>query len=368
MDFIFSPEQDELRSAVRAVMTDAVDRGVVRDAVDGDPSATVPSTRALWQQMVQLGWPGMLVEERLGGLGMGLVDAVVVLEELGRVCAPGPFLSSAIGATTLAGALGLDELSADLAAGSRVATLALEESGHGDPVETVRTRAVRKGATWRLHGTKPIVLDLDVADTVLVAARTQDGIVTFLVDRPDSVGVALLDPTRRAGRLELDGTVAEPVGPVGDHRRAWRRAADTVAVALAAELVGVGEAALAAATAYADVRVQFDVPLSTHQVIQHKLVDMLHVLEMGRVGVHHAAWASDAGDEHAARSAAIAKASMAQAAVAVTGDNIQIHGAVGFTWDSDAHVLYKRAKQNDLLFGYQGWQRSRIADEVVPLR
>ena len=95
---------------------------------------------------------------------------------------------------------------------------------------------------------------------------------------------------------------------------------------------------------------------------------MLHRLELGRVGVHRAAWAFDVGDEHAARSAAIAKAWMAESAIAVTGENIQIHGAVGFTWESDAHVLFKRAKQNDLLYGYQGWQRSRVADEVVPRR
>ena len=244
--------------------------------------------------------------------------------------------------------------------------MALEETGHGDPVETVSTRAVRKGATWRLHGVKPIVLDADMADVAIVAARTQDGLGSFLLHDLEAAGVPMLDPTRRAGRLELDGVVAERVGPLGDHRPIWRRVADVTAVGLAAELVGVSEAALEMATTYADQRVQFDVPLSTHQVIQHKLVDMLHLLELGRVGVHHAAWALDTDDEHAGRSAAIAKASMAEAAVAVTGDNIQIHGAVGFTWESDAHVLYKRAKQNDLLYGYQGWQRRRVADLVTP--
>lgn len=366
MDFIFSPEQDELRTAVRSVLSDAVSAGVVRSAVDGDLAATGEEARALWRRMVDLGWHAVLAAEAHGGLGLGLVDAVVVLEELGRVTAPGPYLSSAVSATLAARELGLDELSEALAAGERTATVALEESGHGDPVEHVRTHAARKGATWRLHGTKPIVFDADVADVVVVAARTPDGLATFLLEDPQVVGVPMLDPTRRAGRLELDGVVAERVGPIDDHTPAWRRVADATAVALAAELVGVSEAALAMATAYADERVQFDVPLSSHQVIQHKLVDMLHGLELGRVGVHHAAWAFDAGDEHAARSAAIAKASMAEAAIRVTGDNIQIHGAAGFTWQSDAHVLFKRAKQNDLLFGYQGWQRRRVADSLLP--
>ena len=368
MDFLFSPEQDQLRSSVRAVLADAVGDGVVRDAVDGSLDVTAPSTRVLWRQMVDLGWVGVLVDEVNGGMGLGLVDMVVLLEEMGRVTAPGPFLSSALTATVALHELGLDELLADLASGDRIATVALEERGHGDPVEQVRTRAVRKGATWRLHGAKPIVLDVDMADVVLVAARTQEGLGTFVLDAPVATGVELLDPSRRAGRLDLDGVAAEPVGPLGDHRRIWRKVADATAVGLAAELVGVGEESLAMATAYADERVQFDVPLSDHQVIQHKLVDMLHALELGRVGVHHAAWAFDVGDEHASRSAAIAKAAMAEAAVAITGDNIQIHGAVGFTWASQAHVLFKRAKQNDLLYGYQGWQRQRVADSVVPVR
>lgn len=368
MDFIFSAEQDELRSAVRSVLADAVASGATRAAVDGDLSVTGEETLTLWQTMVELGWPGVLVPESLGGLGLGLVDAVVVLEELGRVTAPGPFLSSAISATVAARALGLDDLVRDLGAGTRIATVALEESGHGDPVEQVRTRAVRKGASWRLDGTKPLVLDADVADVVLVAARTQDGLGTFLLHDVDAVGVETLDPSRRAGRIELAGVDAEPVGPLGDHRALWRTVADATAVALAAELVGTCESAIGMATAYADERVQFDVPLSSHQVIKHKLVDMIHALELGRVGVHHAAWAADAGDEHAGRSAAIAKASMAEAAVAITGENIQIHGAVGFTWESEAHVLFKRAKQNDLLFGYQGWQRQRVTDSVTAPR
>ena len=129
MDFIFSAEQDQLRAAVRSVLDDAVADGIVRAAVDGDPLATDPATRELWGRMVELGWAGMLVDEAHGGLGLGLVDAVVVLEELGRVTAPGPFLSSAVGATAAARLLGLDDLLADLATGGRVGVLALDYRG-----------------------------------------------------------------------------------------------------------------------------------------------------------------------------------------------------------------------------------------------
>ena len=145
---------------------------------------------------------------------------------------------------------------------------------------------------------------------------------------------------------------AEPVGPPGDHRAIWRDIADLTAVTLAAELVGVCDAALEMAIAYAEARVQFDVPLSSHQVIQHKLVDMLHRTEMARVGVHFAAWSVDVDDEHRQpQRRPSPRPAAGEAAVAVTGENIQVHGAVGFTWDADPHLLYKRAKQNDVLGG-----------------
>jgi alkylation response protein AidB-like acyl-CoA dehydrogenase len=361
MDFTFSEEQDALRATVRDALAAAGDAGTVRAAIDGDDDALA----ALWRPQVDGGWPALLVPTEHGGLGLGLVDAVVVLEETGRVTLPGPFLSSAVCATTAAGLLGLHRVLPDLASGATTGTIALEEQGHGDPVARVRTRAERHGGRWQLHGAKPLVLDLPGASWVLVAARTADGLGTFLIENPAGEPVATLDPTRRAGRLVLDGTEGEPVGPDGDHTAIWRAVADTLAVALAAELIGVGDAALALSIAYTGTRVQFDVPLSSHQVIQHKLVDMLHPLELARVGVHWAAWAADAGDPDRARAAAIAKATTGPAAVAITGDTIQVHGAVGFTWESDAHLLFKRAKQNDVLGGNAAWHRSRVADALL---
>lgn len=361
MDFTFSPDQDALRTSVHDLLATMVADARVRAMIDGDDAAI----DHMWHEIGGLGWPALLVPEAAGGLGLGLVDAVVVLEEMGRVTLPGPFLSSSIGATIAARALGLDHLLPALASGTSTGTIALEELGHDDPVERVRTRANRKGARWLLHGLKPIVFDGVTADWVIVAARTQDGIGSFVIEQPAMTAVDTMDPTRRVARLDLDGAVAEPVGPLGDHTAIWRDITDVTAVALAAELVGVCDAALEMAIAYSEARVQFDVPLSSHQVIQHKLVDMLHQTEMARVAVHFAAWSVDADHGDRARSAAIAKASAGQAAVAVTGENIQVHGAVGFTWDADPHLLYKRAKQNDILAGQQGWQRRRVADGLL---
>lgn len=354
MDFQFSAEQDALRAAVRGFMIDWSDHHDARDGLD-------PTD---WTALVDLGWTGLLVPEAQGGLGLGLVDAVVVLEEMGRVAFPGPYLASAVAAAIAARRLGLTDLLGAVAEGAR-GTIALEESGHGDPVARVRTRGRRAGGDWVLTGEKPIVLDGVDADWVLVAALTPDGLATFRVDAPVLEPVATLDHTRRTGRLVLADTPAVPVGPAGDHAAAWRAVNDDLAVALAAELTGVCDAALVMAMNYAEQRVQFDKPIAAHQVIQHKLVDMLHAAELGRVGVHYAAWASDTDQPDAARAAAIAKSQMGEAAVLVTSENIQVHGAVGFTWESRAGVLYQRAKQNDVLAGGRSWHRARVADLVL---
>ena len=361
MDFTFSADQDALRDTARAFLADRAPSAYVRAMGDD----TRGFTDELWTRIAALGWTGILVPEEQGGLGLDLVDAVVVLEEMGRVPFPGPYFSSAVAATIAARRLGALDLLEALGDGTRRGTIALDEVGHGDPVTRVRTRARRKGADWVLTGHKPVVLDGHTADWVIVAARTQEGLGSFLIEAPTAEPVPTMDPTRKAARLVLDETTAVPIGPLGDHAAIWRRIADDASVGLAAELVGVCESALEMAVDYSKARVQFDTPIATHQVIQHKIVDMLHKLELGRVGVHFAAWASDVDDEHGDRAAAIAKSSMAEAAVFVTAENIQIHGAVGFTWDCDAQLFYKRAKQNDLLLGYQGWQRQRIADLVL---
>jgi alkylation response protein AidB-like acyl-CoA dehydrogenase len=232
-------------------------------------------------------------------------------------------------------------------------------------VDRVRARAVRKSGRWLLNGLKPVVIDGHTADWCLVVARTQQGLGTFLVGEPSGEPVPAWDQTRKLARLDLDDREGEPVGPPGDHTALWRRIADDAAVALCAELIGGAEQANHIAVEYAKARVQFGRPIATFQAIKHKLADMLHRLELARVGTHYAAWASDADDPAREEAAAMAKGYVAEAANAITADSIQIHGGVGFTWECDAHLFYRRAKQSDLLLGYQGWQRQRLADMVL---
>jgi alkylation response protein AidB-like acyl-CoA dehydrogenase len=362
VDFTFSADQEGLRDAVRAFMVAEAPKEYVRRMAEHDDTGITPE---VWRKIVDLGWPGMLVPEQQGGLGLGIVAAVVVQEEMGRAVFPGPFFSSAIVATLAARALGLDDRLAALAAGTERGTAAIDEAGHGDPIERTRVRASGRGSRYRLDGVKPIVMDGLSADWALVPARTREGLQSFLVERPAQYGAAAasLDITRKFARLEFDNTRALLVGPPGDHGAIWRRVTDDGAVLLAAELIGVSEAANALALDYAQVREAFGKPLSKFQVTRHKAVDMMREIEIARVAVHYAAWASDVDSPEREITAAGAKAQAATAANYVTAECIQIHGGVGYTWENDSHVYLRRAKVDDLLLGAHGWQLERVADE-----
>jgi len=360
VNFAFSDEQQQLRESVRTFLHAEVPAQTWRALLDDERGFT----DEFWSKLVELGWTGLLVPEAHGGLGLGLVDVVVVMEEMGRVPCPGPFFSSAVFATLAARALELGELLEGLADGRR-GTVALEENGHGPVVDRVRTRASRKSGRWRLSGAKSIVIDGHSADWALVVARTQQGLGTFLLESPPMQPIPTLDLTRKIASLVLDDTPAQPVGPEGDHTELWRRVADDAGVALCAELIGSGERAHELAVEYAKGRVQFGRPIASFQAIRHKAVDMLHRLELARVGTYYAAWASDADAPARTEAAAMAKAFVPEAANFIAGECIQIHGGVGFTWDADAHVHYRKAKQNDLLLGYHGIHQQRVADLVL---
>ena len=361
MDFDFSPDQHALRDTVRGFLAAETPSSYVRSMMDD----TRGFTDDLWARLAELGWLGLLIDEADGGAGAGLVDLVVVQEEMGKLPLPGPFFSSAVMATLAARRLGATELLGDLASGARRGTLALEELGAGDPLLRVTTTASASGDGVVLDGHKPVVLDGHTADWAIVVARTDDGLGAFLIEEPDGEPVPVLDVTRKVARLNLEQRPARRLGPEGDQTELLRRVVDDITVALAAETVGTCDAALALAVEYSKNRVQFGRPIATFQVIKHKIVDMLHQLELCRVGTHYAAWTSDVDDPQRETAAAMAKGFVGEASNFITAENIQVHGGVGFTWDVDCHLYYRRAKQNDVLFGYQGWQRQRLADLVL---
>lgn len=358
MDFQLSPDQEARRDAVRVFLAAECPMPFVRAHLE----PTTACNDELWRRIAELGWPALLVPEADGGFGLGITDLVVIMEEMGRALFPGPFLSSSVLATLAARALGLHDRLAALACGDERGTVAIDEAGIGDPVDRTRVRATGRANRYRLDGIKPLVLDGHTADWVLVPARTPEGLRTFLVEHPPATYAPNLDLTRKLAALHLDATPATPVGPPGDHRDIWRRVRDDGAVALAAELVGSSEAAMQLALDYANTREVFGQVLTKYQVTRHKAVDLLREVELAKVGVHYAAWASDTDAPDREDAVAMAKSYAAEAANHVGAECIQIHGGVGFTWECDAHLYLRRAKVDDLLLGSQGWQRERLAD------
>jgi alkylation response protein AidB-like acyl-CoA dehydrogenase len=361
VDFTFSDEQEALRATARAFLEREVGHDGVRamvEAGDGFPDD-------LWARFVELGWVGLLVPEAHGGAGLGMLEVCVLAEEMGALPLPGPWLSSVVAGTRMAVAVDDQNVLPHLARGSARATVAIEEGGERNPLDSVQAIARRRGDTWDLEGTKPVVIDGHTADVVYVVARDGDGLAAFALEDPVGELVPTMDVTRHVARLDLAGRVAWRVGPPGDQRKVLQRVVDDIGIALCAESVGACDRALQMAIDYAKDRVQFDRPIATFQAIRHKLVDMLHQLELARVATHYAAWASSVDDPQREAAAAMAKGFVAEAAVMITGENIQVHGGVGFTWDVDCHLLFRRVKANDVLFGRQAWQRQRLADLVI---
>jgi alkylation response protein AidB-like acyl-CoA dehydrogenase len=361
VDFTFSEEQEALRDTARSFLAREVGTEHVRAMLEDVRGFTGDQ----WRRFAGMGWTGVLIPEAHGGAGLGMLEVVVLAEEMGWMPLPGPWLSSSVAATLVATRLGdLDPLPR-LADGSLLATVALEEGGHRDPLDGIQATARRRGETWDLDGAKPLVLDGHQADLAYVVARDADGLATFALDAPRGELVPNMDVTRKVARVELGGRPARRIGPSGDQRSLLLRVVDDIGIALCAESVGACDRALHMATEYAKDRVQFDRPIATFQAIRHKLVDMLHQLELARVATHYAAWASAVDDPQREAAAAIAKGFVGEAAAMITGENIQVHGGVGFTWDVDCHLLFRRVKANDVLFGRQAWQRQRLADLVI---
>ena len=364
MDFEFSEEQEALRATVRRFLAEqAPIQPYVRDLY-GDARGT---TDAVWKGLAGLGATGLLVPTEHGGEGMGMVDMGVVLEELGRAVHPGPFLSSAVAAASMLVGVGDgDGLLSSIVEGSLVATVALTE-GDGRDWHDVATSY--DGGF--LTGAKTFVADAMAADVVLVTARSDgaDGIGVFAVEAgaPGLVveSVPSVDGTRAQAKIMLDHTPAQRLGD-GDATAVVSEVVDRVLVALVTDGVGAAQVALDMAVAYAKERVQFDRPIGSFQAVQHLCSDMLQTLELGRAGAYYALWACDAasaGERH--RAAVMAKAFASDAFPRIGASAIQVFGGVGFTWEHDVHLFYKRLLTLQEAYGDAGDLLEELAALVL---
>jgi len=371
MDFSLSETQEQLQQSARDFLSRACPpafvREVMRDA-EGFP-------RGFYGQLAELGWTGLIVPEAHGGSALGMLDLAVLMEEIGRAVMPGPFLSSTLATLAIAQAGSAAQKKhwlPKLAGGDAVGALAfLEESDRLD-ADGITTRAKSARGAYRLNGTKLFVTDAHVADVIVAAFRTggkgEDGVTLFLVPR-DAPGLSIaalptIDQTRRVCAVAFDD-VEVPAGAVlgkaGDGWKRMRRLLDAAAALLAADCLGGAEKAIEMAVEYSKVREQFGRPIGSFQAVKHMAAEMVSEIEPARGLVWYAAYAYDALPRDASRAAAMAKAQLSDVYARVANRAVQIHGGIGFTWEHDMHLWFKRAKWNQLAFGDGIFQRDRVA-------
>jgi alkylation response protein AidB-like acyl-CoA dehydrogenase len=367
MDFGFTQEQEQLRAQVRRLL----DAELPLDRILAWSADPRPLDRALWKRTAELGWPGMTVPEEHGGLGLGCEDLIVVLEEMGKSVSPLPLLATDAAVAALR-ALGSEAQCARylpaIAAGECVATIAiLEETDVVAPEGiSAHARPAAPGAAMRgaadsdvvLDGAKLFVPDAQHADLILVAAREDAGVSLFAVPA-DAPGVrvtplVVVDATKPAAEVHLEQVHLPADARLGTAGAAWSvitRVLDRMTIGLAAEMVGAADAALAMAVEYAKVRRQFGSPIGRFQGVKHRCAELLVDIESARSLVYYGAWAVEHDPAQAASYAAMAKAAASEALDAAGEECIQIHGAIGYTWECHAHLFYKRGRHCHVWMG-----------------
>jgi len=354
-DFSFTDEHDELRATIRQFLADKSSEQDVREQM----ATETGWDRAVWAQMAEeMGLAGLIIPESFGGAGVGYVELLVVMEEMGRALLCSPFLSTAVLASNAvlecASEAAQKDLLVGIAAGQTIATLAyVEENGRWD-VSGIEMRASRQGDGWLLDGSKRCVIDGHTADVILVAARTDAGIELFRVEA-NAVGlqrtsIPALDLTRKLATLNFSKTPALKISE-GDQKESLEIVLARTVAALAAEQTGGAQKCLDMAVDYAKTRLQFGRPIGSFQAIKHKCADMLVEVEFAKSAAYQACFEIAAGADDASASCAIAKSYCSETYFHAAAENIQIHGGMGFTWEHPAHLYFKRAKASELLFG-----------------
>ena len=381
MNFDFSEEQLLLRDQARKFLSERAAPARVRRILETD----APYDRELWDGLAEMAWPGTAIPEAHGGAGYGYLELCVIAEELGRSLAPTPFSSSVYLATEAILLAGTEDQKKrwlpKLAAGQAIGCFAVAEGPQAPRPGSITARATG----GQLTGVKVPVADGDVADLAVVLARTADGgragaspaprapataepgddaAALFLVDLHAPgvarTAVATIDPTRSHARIEFEGAAAELLGAPGEGWALAERILDRAAVLFAFEQVGGAQAALDMAREYALGRFAFGRPIASFQAIKHKLVDIYVALELARSNAYYAAWALSTDSPELPVAAAAARVSATEAFFLAAKENIQTHGGMGFTWEFDCHMYYRRAKLLALALGSARTWKDRL--------
>lgn len=365
MEFGFSADQEQLKAGVRRFL----DAECPLDRVRTVMASKDAHDEGLWEKTAALGWQGLTIAEEYGGLGLAWEDLVVLAEETGRSLFPSPLLAGAVAARAIA-ALGSEEQKQKwlprIAAGELLATVAVLEESDDLSEKGIQAEAARADSGIVIRGRKMFVPWGQAAGLLLVAVRENSGVSLFAI-AADAAGVKttplkLIDQTSRAAEVVLEDVAvaeADRLGPVGGAWPALAKVLDAATVVLAAEMVGAADAALRLATEYAKIRKQFGEVIGKFQGVKHRLAEILVDVESARSLVYFASWAVDHQDD-ARGHVSMAKAYASIALDKAGEDGIQIHGAVGFTWECDAHLYYKRGRYCRNLAGSPEYHHERL--------
>ena len=372
MAFAFTEEQEQFRDIVARFLRDTSPTVEVRRLMETDAGFDA----GVWDRLNrELGLSAVHIPEAFGGQGFSFVELGIVCEEMGRSLLCAPYFSSAVLAADAILQAGSPDRQADLlpalATGERRGTLAVTEPNGGWDAGAIETAATGNGTGARLEGVKSFVIDGHTADVIVVVARERgsvgdDGISFFTVDGDaDGVERQLLetvDPTRKMARLTFRNVAAERLGEPGAGAPALTRILVDAVTALASEMVGGAQQMLDSAVEYTKLRMQFGRPIGSFQAVKHKCADMLLEVELAKSAAYQAA-AAVAGDApDAAALASLAKAAASDTYLQAAADCIQVHGGIGFTWDNDTHLWFKRAKSSEVLFGDATYHRERMLE------
>jgi alkylation response protein AidB-like acyl-CoA dehydrogenase len=373
MDIGFSDEQNLLRDTARKFLDAACPTKFVRERM----ATAAAVTPEFWTQIAEQGWLGILFSEDDGGIGLGVTDLIVLMEEMGRAVMPGPYLATLLGGLAIreaGSAAQRREYLPRIAEGEMKATLAATEPNARWDAAGV-TLAARPGwGGFSLSGTKLFVPDAHLADILVVAARTrdgttlEDGISLFVVPK-DAAGLSVtqmpsIDETRKLCEVRLDHVTVPDGALLGELHAGWpalSRVFDVVAVALSAEMCGGAQRVLDMTVEYAKIRETFGKPIGSYQGVKHKCADMLVEVENARSLTYYAAWAVDGDEADAPLAVSMAKSYASDASRKVSNAGIQLHGGIGMTWEHDLHLYMKRAKASEVAFGDATWHRERVA-------
>ena len=373
MHFELSETQQTIKNTAREFFSKECPIAQVRRLMDTDAAFDA----ALWARCAEQGWTGMIFPERYDGIGLGMVEMAATLEEMGRALVPGPFISTVLLAGTVLDRAGNEEqkqryLSAICRGEARSTLALLEASASWNPDAVTLDARLHAGGGYQLNGEKLFVADAGVADFLLVAARI-DGDLAVVIVPAGASGVkttptAGVDLTRRLYRVSCENVVV-PGGNLvargGDARRALDAALDVASVGLSAEMVGGMQQLVDLTVAYAKTRNQFGKPIGSFQAVQHLCVDMFALLEGSRSAAYYAAWALGENHPQARVAVSVAKAYASEAYREAGNKSIQVQGGMGFTWENDAHLHYRRAKGSELACGDASFHRERIAQLLM---